>query len=831
VKASSIYRNQRGISSLIFLLVVSLTAVVIFQINALYKNSTTQGPKSSPAPIATTQPLAVQPKNPEELKKYLIAEAALLGVSDNVSLYFKDLQQNSEVSLEPTKAWIPASTIKAYVLLEAFRQKRLSLIDFNQEITITADNTVSTELETDEFPRLKEGTKATIRQLVEAMITQSDNTAYNTLLDILDRRNINAALKSIGITETVVGEKLNLDGGQFQQDLGVPGRQPNTTTVKDYATFFSALYTHQIPHAEEILSILKRQKINDMIPAKLPDNTVIAHKTGEWAPIYHDGGIVYKPSDPFVFVVFTNSGDPAIVAKLAQVAYFQDPKYVGKSLAALPSPQKKNLAFLNRPTYYTDQTDQVLGTNTGSKFPQVTAEDLGITSKDLAPDTRQINNVQSALVTPGSLLYSLKKTLENTQLTLSFNNSQKAKAYLNLANGRLSEIKSTLSRGEVKNTDQLLSQAVDNIKNAIDLAKNDPQKDTLLIEIKKTYDLYYAVMSDKAANVPDEQKAQFVDSVYNFYQKGKSEISPVINSSVIVNPTQQKPTVGVIDKVSSTQMILKFDDGSTKQVNLTTGTNVRAVDQETSQDTNALKVGTKVAVLGPTSDNSNTINAQFVLNNIPQGLTDQHQGTVTVVDPNQGVIKVIDQKGQVNIVKVDSNTTVKSKDTNVSLEGIKTGSQVVVFGITGSQVSTGSATPTITSNSSSQKAASASGNTGNTVKSQDNQNQVTVKPSPFVSTVPVPANKATTPVISAVPTQVPAKPTVEIKATSVTVVGNSSGKTEQTQTQPAAKPAAQPTSAPVQPASQPAKTPPAAPPPAPTTAPSKSSDDKKDSKK
>lgn len=482
-----------------------------------------------------------------------------------------------------------------------------------------------------------------------------------------------------------------------------------------------------------------------------------------------------------------------IVAKLAQVAYFQDPKYVGKNLAVVPA-QKKALASLNRPLYSTNQKEQVLGVSTDNKFPEVTAEDLGITSKDLSPDTRQINNVQSALVTPGSILYNIKKGLEGAQLKLSFSNNQKTKSYMIQAKNRLSEIKTLLSKGDLKDTDQLLSQAVDDIKKATNLAKNDPHKDVLLVEIKKTYDLYYAVMGDKANNVPEDQKAQFVDSVYNFYQKGKAEISPVINASVIVNPTQQKPTVGVIEKVSSTEMTLKFDDGSTKQVNMSDGTNVRSSDQEVSQDLNNLKIGTKVAVLGPTGE-GNTINAQFVLNNIPQGLTDQHQGTVTSVDPNQRVIKVIDQKGQVNIVKIDDSTSVKSKDTNVSIEGIKAGSQVIIFGATSANVSTDSAT--------------SSGNTGDA--------PVTPKHSVPVSPSPVSTNKPS--VVG--PTPVPApSPVSVIKATSVTVVVNSSGKTEVKQT---------PSPTPAAPTQEPAKATTAPAVPAATT--KTSTDDKKDTKK
>ncbi len=813
MKASGLF-TEKGNTALIVLVAVALVTVVALQVSSLIQNQKT--PLSTTNVISQNQPVNTieTSTQTDNIKKYLIAEAALLGVTDNISLYFKDMQNSSlEVSLDPTKSWVPASTIKAYVLLEAFRQKRLGLVDFNQTITIKPDNVVTTELETDEFPRLREGTTTTVRQLVESMIIQSDNTAYNSLLDILDRRNINNSLRTIGITETVVGEKLNLDGDQFQKDLAVAGRQPNTTTVKDLATYFSLLYTNQIPDAPEMLAIFKRQKINNMIPAKLPENISVAHKTGDWAPIYHDGGIIYKPADPFVFVAFTNSGDPAIVAKLAQLAYYQDPKYIGKATA-----QVKSHPIALRPIYYNQPSNSVLGESIDNKFPNITAEDLGITSKDLIPDSRQIKAVKSALVTPGSFFYNLKKTAETAQLQLSFTNSQKANTYIDLANSRLSEINSLLSKGEVDKTDLLLTEAVSDIKNALDLAKNDPQKDQLLIEIKKTHDLYYAVMAERATSLPDEKKSQFVDSVYNFYQKGKQDISPAINSSVIVSPTEQKPTIGVIQNITPSQMTLKFEDGSTKQVNLSTGTNVRSVDQETSEDSSSLKVGKKIAVLGPSGSN-NTINAQFVLNDIPQGLTDQHQGTVTEINPSKGTIKVIDQNGQVNLVSVSDNTALKSRDTNVSLEGIKAGSKVVVFGIPTSVESTPSASATVNTSTAA----------GKPTTSNNPNNQ---SPKPAGSALPHASSKSNQSIVAPAPTpNSSSKPVIGIKATSVTIVGNSSGKDEKKQPVTTPTPAKPGTSAP---ASNPAPQKPATnntPPVAPTTNTTGSQDTKKDSKK
>lgn len=744
-------------------LVISLVIMVFISAVLLQGQKTTQ--VSQPMQKTEVSKVSSVPSEnwaiqAQKLEKYLTVQAALLGVSDNISYYFQDLTHNQNISLDSTRSWIPASTIKAYVAVEAFRQRNLGLIDFNQIITIKASNVVATELETDEFPRLREGTNATIKQLIEAMIVQSDNTAYNALLDILDRRNINSTLRNLGITETVVGEKLNLDSDQFQEDLQVSGRQPNTTTAKDLASLFSLLYSHKISNTEEILDVFKRQKINNMIPALLPSDVVVAHKTGDWTPIYHDGGIIYKPSNPFIFVAFTNSGNPIIIAKMAQVAYYQNPKYVGKSLS-LNNTQQAVLADNSRPIYYLKNlpTETVLGESSDNKFPTLTAEDLGITATDLQPGENQIKNIDNALITPGSLLYGIKQLFENIRVNFSSNNSSKAQSYLNNAKDRLSEINTLSKQNDTAKIDQLLTASENSLKKAVVLASKDPNKDSLMIEVKRANDLHYAVLSKIGENIPDDKKEQFIDTVYNFYKKNEKEVIPALKSSIIVNPTQQKPTVGLVQEIKNNQIKLKLDDGTTKQVNIADATNVRSFDKETPDNLNSLKPGSTIAVLGSVGSDQRVI-AQFILNNVPQELTNQRQGTVTEINPNQGAIKMVNQKGQVELIQIKENTSLKSKDTNVSLEGIKAGSQVSVYGVP-QNATTASASPSPANPSAKPVAPTAAP-------------KISPVASPIPPSIKTPQSTIKTPTIA--PSLLP---TVTIKATSVTIIRNNSGAKEE----------------------------------------------------
>jgi beta-lactamase class A len=75
----------------------------------------------------------------------------------------------------------------------------------------------------------------------------------------------------------------------------------------------------------EMTAILKRQKFNDAIPAGVPADTPVAHKTGNITRIHHDAAIVFAPR-PYVLVLLVRGIDDqkksaALMADLSRVIY------------------------------------------------------------------------------------------------------------------------------------------------------------------------------------------------------------------------------------------------------------------------------------------------------------------------------------------------------------------------------------------------------------------------------------------------------------------------------------------------------------------------------
>ncbi len=55
-----------------------------------------------------------------------------------------------------------------------------------------------------------------------------------------------------------------------------------------------------------IVDVLKKQQVKGRLDLYLPDDIMIAHKTGDLDYLEHDVGIVYLEDNPYIICVLTN---------------------------------------------------------------------------------------------------------------------------------------------------------------------------------------------------------------------------------------------------------------------------------------------------------------------------------------------------------------------------------------------------------------------------------------------------------------------------------------------------------------------------------------------
>jgi len=72
-----------------------------------------------------------------------------------------------------------------------------------------------------------------------------------------------------------------------------------------------------------MIDILLDQKFNEIIPARLPPNVKVAHKTGSINGVQHDTGIVFLPNGKkYVLILLSKkiTNEKAAIASMANVS-------------------------------------------------------------------------------------------------------------------------------------------------------------------------------------------------------------------------------------------------------------------------------------------------------------------------------------------------------------------------------------------------------------------------------------------------------------------------------------------------------------------------------
>ncbi len=191
-----------------------------------------------------------------------------------------------------------ASLYKLAVMVEAYRQAAAGLVSLDETTVTIAD--------ADTGPDgwyTPAGSTLTLREAISRMITLSDNSPASALLRLLDTHSVNATTAALGLRNT------RINAGLPEPEQTLPY---NTTSARDMEKLFLGLLGGTVvsPAASgEMLEILKQQRVNDRLPAGLPEGTTIAHKTGNLDGVAHDAGILFTSAGPRIVVLLTGDFD------------------------------------------------------------------------------------------------------------------------------------------------------------------------------------------------------------------------------------------------------------------------------------------------------------------------------------------------------------------------------------------------------------------------------------------------------------------------------------------------------------------------------------------
>ncbi|MBQ9326006.1 MAG: serine hydrolase [Clostridia bacterium] len=235
----------------------------------------------------------------------------LKALPGTIGVYVKDLENGEMYTYAPDAEVIAASVIKLFIMAEVFAQKEEGLLRLEETHVLKEKERLPS---CGALKAMHTGVVVTIGDLVHLMITLSDNTATNILIERLGIERIQERIDQMGLSHTHIRRML------FQPELSKQGIE-NTLTAADCGVFLEALYRGKVisPSASaDMLKILFDQRLNGKMPFFLHSQGIAcAHKTGEDDGITHDVGLI-QAAHPLVFCFLSEKTDVPQAERLLQ---------------------------------------------------------------------------------------------------------------------------------------------------------------------------------------------------------------------------------------------------------------------------------------------------------------------------------------------------------------------------------------------------------------------------------------------------------------------------------------------------------------------------------
>lgn len=222
----------------------------------------------------------------------------------NASVFFYDLNRGRWIGVNETEKYDPASMLKVVIMVSYFKETENEPATLGRRFVYTKDlDSIVRENVFNSLSDLIVGQSYTVEDLINRMITNSDNGADILLLANIDSNSLNAVYGALNI------ENPDSIQGNF------------VISPRTYSLFFRILYSATYlskESSEKALEILSAATFKDGLVAGLPQNITAAHKFGQHVISQNnqaqeielsDCGIIYYPKNPYFLCVMTRGSN------------------------------------------------------------------------------------------------------------------------------------------------------------------------------------------------------------------------------------------------------------------------------------------------------------------------------------------------------------------------------------------------------------------------------------------------------------------------------------------------------------------------------------------
>ncbi len=240
--------------------------------------------------------------------------------SGKVAVLIENQDGSRLVDIEADQVFPSASTIKLAIMLTLFNEAQNGQLDLEDKVSLagfpkTGGDGILKELSSEH--------QFSYRELCTLMIIVSDNLATNILIETLGMEKINRHIASLSLKETRLGRYM-MDGEARKR-----GHDNFISAAEISIMLKRILYDENIEqqYRDDMLDILKRQQVRGRLDRYLPEETVIAHKTGDLDFLEHDVGIVYLDDGSFYFIIVltaemsSNEHGRETIARISKLTY------------------------------------------------------------------------------------------------------------------------------------------------------------------------------------------------------------------------------------------------------------------------------------------------------------------------------------------------------------------------------------------------------------------------------------------------------------------------------------------------------------------------------